>query len=364
MDLPDVFRKIFKIKASPEPDSVTSKSQVSIVPAIGYTLVSGLAAVLSGNIAYRNGPQSRISTFVISASYTQKKQFIIPLHTFIWTHDNEYFFVGDYRFYKYPQSTYGLGSNSNIKAEDPMDFSFGRFYQTAYKHLQGNWYGGIGYNFDAYWDISNKGPLDKSRSDYATYGTSSHSVASGFTINALNDSRDNSINPSKGWYLEAIYRNNLRGLGSTVNWQSLILDVRKYIAFPAKSKNILAFWSYNWLVLNGRPPYLNLPSNSWDTNSATGRGYIQGRFRGAQLLYLESEYRFNITRNGLLGGVMFVNAQSVSGQPGTRLQSIQPAFGPGLRIKLNKVSRTNISIDYGFGRQGSRGLFIDVGEVF
>jgi hypothetical protein len=82
------------------------------------------------------------------------------------------------------------------------------------------------------------------------------------------------------------------------------------------------------------------------------------------MLYLESEYRFQITNNGLLGGVVFVNAESLSAAPGTKLQSIQPAFGPGLRIKLNKVSRTNVAIDYGFGLQGSKGLFIDVGEAF
>jgi hypothetical protein len=61
---------------------------------------------------------------------------------------------------------------------------------------------------------------------------------------------------------------------------------------------------------------------------------------------------------------LFVNGQSFSAGPGTGLQAPQPGYGPGLRIKLNKVSKTNIAIDYGFGRQGSRGLFINVGEVF
>jgi hypothetical protein len=68
--------------------------------------------------------------------------------------------------------------------------------------------------------------------------------------------------------------------------------------------------------------------------------------------------------NGLLGGVFFLNAQSFSAAPGTRLQGIQPGYGPGLRIKLNTITKTNICIDYGFGRQGSNGLFIDVGEIF
>jgi len=82
------------------------------------------------------------------------------------------------------------------------------------------------------------------------------------------------------------------------------------------------------------------------------------------MVYAEAEYRFRITPNGLLGGVVFLNGQSFSSAPGTPLQSIQPGYGPGLRIKLSKVSKTNLDIDYGFGNQGSKGLFLTVGEVF
>jgi hypothetical protein len=82
------------------------------------------------------------------------------------------------------------------------------------------------------------------------------------------------------------------------------------------------------------------------------------------MVYLESELRFRISRNGLFGGVLFGNAQTFSGESGTGLQKIQPGFGTGLRIKINKASRTNLAIDYGFGSQGSKGLFIAVGEYF
>jgi hypothetical protein len=140
--------------------------------------------------------------------------------------------------------------------------------------------------------------------------------------------------------------------------------LRKYYKFPANSDNVIAFWSYDWLVLSGKPPYLDLPSTSWDPYSTTGRGYIQSRFRGAQMIYGEVEYRFKILNNGLLGGVVFLNGESFSAAPGSKLESIQPGYGPGLRIKLSKASKTNLDIDYGFGNQGSNGLFLTVGEVF
>ncbi|MFX6751336.1 hypothetical protein ABTH43_19640, partial [Acinetobacter baumannii] len=82
------------------------------------------------------------------------------------------------------------------------------------------------------------------------------------------------------------------------NWQSLLIDARKYAHFPKGSKNTLAFWTYDWFTISGKPPYLNLVSTASDTYLNMGRGYIQGRFRGENLLYMESEYRFGISRNG------------------------------------------------------------------
>ena len=363
-DISDVIAEMRHHKRVVKIDSITSKPLFSVVPAIGYTLVSKLAIVLSGNVAFRTGPDSRISTIVASSSVTQKRQFTLPIQTSIWNKDNSYNFVGDYRIFRYPQSTFGLGSNSNIKNEDPMDYSYIQFYETALRHITGNLYAGLGYIIDDHWNVTDKGNDNGTVSDYSVYGKNAHSIASGLTFNVLLDSRDNAINPSKGGYVSLQYRDNYKFLGSTNDWRSLIIDLRKYYNFPEGSDNVIALWNYEWLILNGRPAYLDLPSTQWDESSAVGRGYIQGRFRGAQLVYFEGEYRYKLTENGLLGGVFFVNGESFSAAPGTKLQSIQPGFGPGLRVKLNKVSNTNISIDYGFGRQGSNGLFIDVGEIF
>ena len=347
-------------------DTITSRPVKSFIPAVGYTLTSGLAFTLSGNIAFRLAPNTRISTITASAAFTLKKQFTLPIESNIWSKNGEYLFVGDYRFYKYPQSTFGLGSNSNINNEDPMNYIYARFYETVLRHIAGNLYLGAGYIIDYHGNIAEQGNTNGTPSDYKAYNlpATNHSTSSGITVNGLFDSRDNSINASRGYYAAFQYRDSYRDLGSTSGWRSLILDLRHYIRFPEGSNNVLALWSYDWLVLSGKPPYLDLPATSWDPYSSTGRGYIQGRFRGAQMVYGEAEYRYRISANGLFGGVIFANAESFSAAPGTCLQSIQPGIGPGIRIKLNKVSKTNVCIDYGFGREGSRGLFVNVGELF
>ena len=78
----------------------------------------------------------------------------------------------------------------------------------------------------------------------------------------------------------------------------------------------------------------------------------------------EVEYRIQLTRNGLFGMTVFGNLESFTNINTWQFGPPAPAGGIGLRIKLNKFSRTNIAIDYGFGRQGSRGFFINLGEAF
>ena len=365
-DVLDVFSQLLKKKSTSDnhKDTITSKPVFTAVPAVGYTLQSKLVATISGNVVFHFNQTANLSTITASAAYTQRKQFTLPIESNIWTKGNKFNLVGDFRFYKYPQSTFGLGSASDVENEDEMRYVYFRFYELIQKKITNNFFAGAGYILDYHWNISEEGTKNGTVSDYEKYGAATHTRSAGITLNALYDIRDNPINPTKGFYTNIQYRHNYKRFGSTTNWQSVIVDVRKYIPFPGASENVLALWSYDWLVVKGKPPYLDLPSNGWDSYSSTGRGYIQGRFRGAQMVYGEGEYRFTITRNRLFGGVLFGNAAAFSAAPGSSLQKIQPGFGLGLRIKLNKVSKTNISIDYGFGSNGSNGLFINIGELF
>ena len=47
-----------------------------------------------------------------------------------------------------------------------------------------------------------------------------------------------------------------------------------------------------------------------------------------------------------------------------RFGHVDPGYGVGLRIKLNKRSTTNITVDYAWGAEGSNGLFLGTGEAF
>ena len=367
VDLVDVYHSIRGKKTDTAAiNEHPAKYHFSIVPAIGYTLSTGFAIIVASNVAfYTNDPdKTNVSNILMPVVYSQYNQLTIPIIANIWTKDNKYNIISDWRYYKYPQDTYGLGGHSSLDNANKIDYSHLRIHQSLLRKIVPNVFAGPGYFLDYHWDVKEAGQADGSESDAAKYGLPPKAVSSGLVANVLYDNRKNAINPSGGFYANVLYRPNFTWLGSDQNWQSLTIDVRKYIRFPGTWRHILAFWSFDWLTLSGKPPYLDLPSTGWDNYNNTGRGYIQGRFRSNNMLYFEAEYRFDILRNGLIGGVLFANAQSFSNYPQNNIDMIWPALGLGVRFKVNKHSNTNIAVDYGFGMDGSRGFFVNLGEVF
>lgn len=337
---------------------------ISAVPAAGYTLQTGFAGLLNGNAAFHTNDSANTSTINLSFTYTVRNQTIAPIVTNIWTKDNKYNISGDWRYIKFPSFTYGIGGYTNINDGYLIDYSAIRIHETIMRKVKNNIYLGLGYGIDYFWGIKELTAPAGVATDFQKYGLNSTEIASGITFNFLYDSRKNSINPDGGAFANIIYRPNLAVLGNEKTWRSLVMEGRKYIRFPANSDNILALWTYEWFTVTGKPPYLMLPNTGNDPYSNTGRGYIQGRYRGNNMAYIEGEYRFTVTRNGLIGGVVFANAQSFTELGTNKFETIAPGWGGGLRVKLNKNSRTNIAIDYGFGLGGSQGLFVNLGEVF
>jgi outer membrane protein assembly factor BamA len=368
VDLVDVGRSLLKGNASPRMDTVkqrVGKLHISALPVAGYTLQTGFAGVLSSNFAFYTGEESNLSNVLTSITYSQYQQIIFPIQANIWTRENKYNITTDWRLLKYPSLTYGLGGNTSADSGYNINYGYLRLHQAIMKTIAKDFYLGLGYDLDYFWDIVEVNPPTGKPTDFERYGLTSKEVASGVSLHFLFDNRRNPINPENGSYLSAIYRPNFTFLGSDNDWQALIIDGRQYFRFPNTTNNVLALWTYDWFTVgNGNPPYLLLPSTGWDPYSNTGRGYIQGRFRSKNMLYLESEYRWGITANGLLGGVVFANAESFSEMTTGRFTYIQPGYGLGIRISLNKFSRTNLCVDYGWGANGSGGFFVNQGEVF
>ena len=372
MDIIDVIKwlgkKIFKKK----PDLFKKKKEnlngpfLTTIPYPGYTLATGVAAIAPINISFYTNKKEKgeLSFFNSNFQYTQFKQIVaFSISNVFFGHD-KWELIGDYRYYHFPTYTYGLGSLTSLANEDRIDYSQLRVYQLLMHKIANNLDVGIGYHLDYHWGIDDFNADNGITTDFQRYGFSKTSLSSGLSANLLYDSRDNPNNPKGGFYFNLQVRTTLQALGSNSNWNSLTLDCRKYVRLPTKWYTEFAFWAYIWYTINGNPPYLDLPATGWDMFNNTGRGYVMGRYRGLNMLYFETEFRFGILRNGLLGGVVFANIESVSEWPSNNFTTVQPGVGIGLRLKLNKRTNTNSAIDYGFGTGGSRGFAFNFNEVF
>ncbi|MEY2596290.1 MAG: hypothetical protein RI965_1562 [Bacteroidota bacterium] len=344
------------------------KLNLSVMPAAGYAMHTGWAGILTANLALHSSGdtniQHKLSSIATNITYTAFKQVLLPIQANIWSANDKFNYQIDYRFIKYPSKVFGLEDDAGVPNGYFVKYSGLKLHQTVMHSIAKNFYAGLGLYFDRLWNIHEVDPPANFKTAFQQYGISETVQAAGPALKLIYDSRMNAINPTNGLLASMAYRNNVKWLGTNENWESIQFDFRKYLTFPANSKNTLALWNLNWFTLSGKPPFLMLPSTGWDDSYNSARGYIQGRFRGRNMVYLESEYRFQITQNGLIGGTFFVNGQSFSHNMFKAYDAFKIGYGVGLRLKINKHSGANICIDYGFGKNGSHGFAVNLGEVF
>jgi hypothetical protein len=70
-----------------------------------------------------------------------------------------------------------------------------------------------------------------------------------------------------------------------------------------------------------------------------------------------------LTADGLWGAVVFLNGTTSTTETGI-FGGLDYAVGTGLRIKFNKHTATNLTLDYGWGLVSSHGFFLGMSEAF
>ena len=318
-DMADVIRGMLGKPAKTE----VSIGSLLLIPIIGSNPATGFAFGLGGQYAFKfGGAETRYSILSGSAQLTTKNQKIFLLKNNVYTKNNNLFFTGDWRYLFFSQSTYGLGTDapqggildyqyhldgletSIDSLAQPLKFTFVRFYQSASFRIKKMFYVGGGYFLDYYYDIEDErlllSPEDSLiTSHYAYnryYGFSEKKYySSALNVNVIVDSRDNMINPYKGQFLLISFSGALEILGNKNNASFLSLEWRSFHPLsPRNPRHLLAFWVLGNLTPEGEFPYLILPATAYDQRGRSARGYTQGRFRGNDFLYAETEYRFPI----------------------------------------------------------------------
>jgi outer membrane protein assembly factor BamA len=374
-DIFDVLRDILH-KPLPSGQYDYKQMMLAIAPVISYNPANGAGIGAAGNVAFYRGPpdSTQISSMVASATVTTRGQVLVNAKLDVSSAHDRWNFVGDNRLYWTSQTSYGLGTSSTSEDAFGMKFDYFRAYETVYHHIGKDLFFGASFLYGLHTGVEPAGSSAAAWPDspYVQYSNQAgfdlgSQTSAGVGVNLLFNSRDSPINPSRGWYASAGYQTFFEGfLAGTSSWQQLNYDLRTYVRLSADARHRLAFWTFGNLVTGGVPPYLDLPATGWDTYGRSGRGYGQGRFRGQRMLYGEVEYRWTITRNRLLGMVAFLNTETLSDeQTGERLfDSFATAAGVGLRVLINKHSKTNLAVDFARGQHGEHGVYLAVQEAF
>jgi len=374
MDVPDLIRA-WRDKG-PAPEREPRERMITAAPVIGSNPTSGFFVGAAAQVAFFRGDPAttRISSGIASATISSKKQIVVSLRFDTFTDANRWLVEGDNRFQSTSQNTYGLGTGTPSSAAQSAEFGFVRLHETVYRQVARDVFVGGGFLFDSHTDVK---PADESNPDwqtspYATYSEQNGLPAdsqqsAGFSVNAVVNRRDSDISPRRGWRAGASYRWSFTDfLGGDSAWQQLDLDARAYVPLAADDRYRLALWTYASLVTTGAAPYFDLPTTVMDRYGRSARGYQEGRYRGEQIVYSEAEYRGPLMRNGLLGMVAFATMTTVSNKiAGEALfDSVAPSAGAGLRLLLNKRSRTNLCFDFAWGKDGARGVYLAIQDAF
>src|ERR1035437_3983554 len=199
-DIGDVWRSVTKKNTTVSTDSLQKKSYgKALIPILypGYALVTGFQICLTTNFSFYadHSKDAKISSVLMNNLYTQYDQIINLINSNIWTKNGKFNFIGDYRLYKFPTNTFGLGSRASSAEKQHVDYSYLKIYEVAMRKISGDFSAGMGYDFDYHWNISaDKNPSGDS-TDMEKYGYTKTSSSSGITLNFQYDSRLNANNP-------------------------------------------------------------------------------------------------------------------------------------------------------------------------
>lgn len=387
-DVLDVLQRVFSVEEKPEEKSAQALS-ISLLPVIGYNPSFG--AVLGANMVMgqqKGDPANTgYSVYTFGLTYGSKGILTLQHRHNVFMPGNKWNFQGNWQFSKYGLIDHALGTNNDAYCEAsfiineypttaqdssfPIKYNYIRLFEKGYRSIGSHIYAGIGVSLDIYDNIIDVRLSDTLSTPHQIYSLK-HGYnpkkysANGLLIAFQYNSREHPIRSYGGIYFDINMRFDQKWMGSTSNSVQVLYDFRKYWSLSKRNpEHVIAIWHWASYLIDGNAPYLELPYTGSDTYNRSGRAYTIGYFRGPSYAYFESEYRYPITRNKLISGVVFMNFQSASDDANHKIfSSWRIGGGAGLRLLFQKDSRSAVCVDFSRGECGSSGIFFGLNEVF
>jgi outer membrane translocation and assembly module TamA len=271
----------------------------------------------------------------------------------IFLKNDNYFLKGEAYYKKIPDKFYGIGNNSLPGNIERYSYETVNIKTYFLKKLPKKIFAGITYQFQYVYHL--KFDPNKELIRNLITGTKG-GINSGLGICLIYDTRNNSVNPQSGNYIEFYNTINKKILGGDYDFATFSFVAKKYIS--VYKNNIIGF-HYLLTTNEGNTPFFSM---SFLGSEEILRGYPKNRYRDLSSTAFQIEYRSPTWKR--MGFVCFTGLGEVSKSIHSfSLLKLKPSYGAGLRIAINQKERLNIRLDYAFGYKISS-FYLSIGEAF
>ncbi len=350
-----VFGPIYDVFS--QKDSLKSK-KLLILPVISRSIETGWSFGSVGSFTFqlsKKDTTSRTSNLQAIILYSTKKQLVTAINGSQYFDKEKYVLNEQFSYSSFPDKFWGIGKNTPDSAEEPYKFNQYYVYLHLLRKVAPNFFVGLLYERQKVWDVTYvTGGLMDQQNVQGRYGY----LVSGLGTSLTYDSRNHAFAPDKGFFAQILFNHFDKFWGSDYNYNSIVIDFRKYIALRKMQVIALQLFSFN--NTGKEVPIRSLASFG---GASKMRGYYEGRYKDQQQMFLQAEYRFRIYRR--FGAVAFGGLGNVSSTfSDYTLHNAKYSYGGGLRFALSKKEKLNIRIDYGMGHGINNGFYLQIGEAF
>ncbi len=302
-----------------------------------------------------NQSEARGSYMHGQITYSTKGQFEMKGTWQVFTKGEKYVYRGSAGYATFTDRIWGIGNNTlTEKNYYAQDFSRIFLESRTYKLLKNQWYLGLKLDYNNIYKVKIDRPLDPVN---ALIPGISGSKILGIGPAILYEGRDFPFSAHKGSYVESYITQHFPVGGDAYQFQTWLLDVRKY--YPLRTQTTLAI-QFMSQTTTGKVPLSEMPKMG---GALLMRGYFTGRYRDLSYTAAQAEIRFPIWR--WIHGATFASAGVVDLSIGKyQIQNTKLAGGLGLRFLVNKKNRMFLRVDYALNSTEGGAYYVRLHEAF
>lgn len=286
---------------------------------------------------------------------TQERQYGFWLDHALYSDQNEWFYLGRFRWQSFPLLYYGIGPSTTEEPLAVVDANFLLFRERVLRRVYKSFYVGAEVDVQRLSKVSFQWEENPEELPLGAEGSSNI----GLGIGIVHDDRHNVLNVRKGWFAELAYlRYGFFG-NDNFSFSNLLIENRWYI--PFRKSEVLAMQLFGQFI-SGEVPFNQMALMGGESLM---RGYYLGRYRDRTLVAGQVEYRwlpFPFSKRW--GAAAFLALGQVAPEiTALQISKLLPAGGVGVRFLLFKKKDIYTRLDVAFTEEGP-GYYFFIGEAF